>query len=343
MSEAKNPYGYTNEPFNYEVTIAETIINKPTEPNDPKSDHPKKFKIATYNLWGVERFTFTFIDERAPFIIRSIKKLDADVYCLQEVGPKLFTHLQNDDFITKNYHFSDVHVNWSQRDVICLTLTKQIPIQTATYRLKGGLFHSDIIVVTFDDKIVINLNLHPGSKYSPGVVKTDCYMFCRIEQIKILKQIMSKLDQKSKSVYLCGDFNIDLDGHSSEWPELIFLKNISLIDTWTELKKDDPGFTENTTINEMRWNTKQISKHVRFDGIFYIPNSSTKSASINLFGTEAVFKIPFSKFATIANNLKLDFKKGFVFDGKMGYNDQDLDHVNWYSSDHFGVVAEFDQ
>lgn len=344
----KNPFGYSDKAFDYKINISETmkteIVYKALISPEKKM-FPPKFKMATYNVWGVEEFTFTFIDIRLPFIIQLLKDLNSDVYCLQEVSKKVLEHLMQDPWISSNYYFSEQSMaRVNNADVICLTMTKYCPYTTHIFTLRGGLFASDVIFSVFDDRIIINTNLHPGSKHSPGVSDSSIYACCRIEQIHIIKELIKKINTDNKIVYMCGDFNIDFNGNTHDWPELTHIKTLDLVDTWPQLFESDiKGYTENTVVNEMRWNTKKIDKQVRYDCILYTSTNNVKPITIQIFGNKKIYDLPFDLFLKGIAHLKLDTKKGFKVDGKTVYDNSCIKTVNWFPSDHFGVVAEFEQ
>ena len=342
----ENPYGYSAKAFEYKMDftdILSKVVTTDYQNNHTKKKFKEKFTILTYNVWGVEVFKFTFIDIRLPFIINLLKENKNDIICLQEVSQKILKTLLADPWVVQNYYFSETDINWDNRaDVISLTLSKVQPIKTYIYTLKGGLFPSDIVYMEFDDRVIINTSLHPGSKSSPGISDSSNYSLCRIEQITIIEKIIDKLNTKNKTIYLCGDFNIDFNGPTDDWPELNKIKELKLNDTWKLLKKDDNGFTEDTTLNTMRWNTKQIEKQVRFDAILYTPNQSTTALSIQIVGTKKVYDLPFEMFTEHSKHLKLNPKKGFRTGDKIYYDDQPKT-LDWYPSDHFGVVATFSQ
>lgn len=343
----ENPYGYSMHPFDYKMDL-DDILSKVIITDYRKSQYRKtflnEFTISTYNVWGVELFQFTFIDIRLPFIIDLLKKNRTDIVCLQEVGKKVLEALLDDPWIIANYYFSEVDVDWRNRgDVICLTLSRVQPMKTYIYTLKGGLFPSDLIYMEFEDRIIINTSLHPGSKNSPGISDCSNYSLCRIEQINIIGKIINKINTANKIIYFGGDFNIDFNGCSEDWPEIDKILELKMVDTWKLLKMGEHGFTEDTLVNFMRWNTKQIEKQVRFDAILFTPHPSINPLDINIFGNCKVYDLPFEMFLEKSKNLPINSKKGFRTNGKIYYENDYPKTLDWYPSDHFGVLAKFEQ
>ena len=83
---------------------------------------------------------------------------------------------------------------------------------------------------------------------------------------------MIKDSYSGKNSIICGDFNFHLDGELKDWPELAMIdrfKADGFIDTFRQVNPDDPGFTEDTDFNAMRWNQKLIEKQYRYDGILF--------------------------------------------------------------------------
>ena len=58
-------------------------------------------------------------------------------------------------------------------------------------------------------------------------------------------------------------------------------------DVWPALRPDDDGFTEDTAINHMRYDSKPKHRQVRFDRVL-LKGHHWAAAHINLLGTEAI-------------------------------------------------------
>jgi len=56
---------------------------------------------------------------------------------------------------------------------------------------------------------------------------------------------------------------------------------------WPALRPNDLGFTENTTINHMRFDSRNKDRHVRFDRVL-LQGSAWSASAIVLLGTEPV-------------------------------------------------------
>jgi tyrosyl-DNA phosphodiesterase 2 len=81
------------------------------------------------------------------------------------------------------------------------------------------------------------------------------------------------------NVVLVGDFNMR-DGENSSITK-------PFTDVWPALRPDDPGFTEDTSINLMRFDSKNKHRHVRFDRVL-LKGSGWTAADIDLIGTKPI-------------------------------------------------------
>ncbi len=60
-----------------------------------------------------------------------------------------------------------------------------------------------------------------------------------------------------------------------------------IVDVWPALRPQDDGFTEDTTINLMRYDMKNKHRHVRFDRIL-LKGRHWAAIEIELLGTEPI-------------------------------------------------------
>lgn len=95
----------------------------------------------------------------------------------------------------------------------------------------------------------------------------------RIEQLSEVFEHLSRYPR----VVLMGDFNF-----APDWPENAHLSS-DYLDAWSFLHPEDPGFTENTSVNLMRLQQSGKEKQVRFDRI--LCKGGLKPRSIELVGT----------------------------------------------------------
>ena len=138
---------------------------------------------------------------------------------------------------------------------------------------------------------------------------------------------------KNIPIILVGDFNCHLDGHYNDWPELREINKMQLNDTWKILRRDEPGFTEDSDINDMRWNQKQMRKIFRYDAIKY--KNGFVPHSIEMIGTTG-FNLTVDETAKYLKNYNIDLNKDNI-----RYANPEKTLISMWPSDHFGLFSKF--
>jgi len=355
-NDNKNQFGYhSNNLTDYCGDFTEEY----TDRFDKSQALPKKFRIMTWNIWGMNKRSsngnrYIFINElmmlRMEEVVKCIVANDPDIIVLQEMSHESLSMIRyfmikyeiSNKYKGYGHNFTEHSPNTMEktinRDLDNYVFTKYVPDKITQYCLKGNLgYTTGVTCVYFDDICVIGCYLQAGSKQSPGQKDTwHHYSRCRSEQLGAIKNIINTRIGK-KSIILCGDFNMNLDGDCNEWPEVKNISELSMQDTWRSCHSDMdyyPGFTEDTSLNHMRWNMKFMEKTYRYDGIF-LKNHSNYYVGIGiefseLIGTQSVpmsddmFK-NFSKF--MSNKLSSDKPRSQTY----------------HPSDHFGVLTAFVQ
>jgi exonuclease III len=308
---------------------------------------PSEFGFLTYNMWGlsVRPELEKLFRLRRPLLERTIRDSGADIVCLQEMSHFAYTELT--DFIKEYAFASEVPFPSNKvernRNAEVYFLSKYKPSRVAIYGLRGVLgYENSLMIIEFPNLVVFNLYSQAGSKYSPGQEsKWIHYSRCRYDILKTIYDIIVER-YAGLDVVLCGDFNFNLDGTVADWPEVEMLdifKRAGFVDTYRSLKPDDPGFTEDTDRNLMRFNQKLIEKHFRYDGVFY-RGSGFKPADSKLIGTElecltAEDSAWFLEAVTEAKGPQIALLRGCQEDDAGGL----LLPIN--ASDHFGVLTRF--
>jgi exonuclease III len=297
-----------------------------------------KFKIATYNIWGIDRTEEEkyLINKRMPLIAKEILDHNIDIICFQEMGLTsynlLLKLLVNYTIYEKRYN------NKSDRchDVECAIAMKNfiIPKTIKMIPLGGNLTYTNsLMIIEFDNFNIYNCYLQAGSKHSIGQEKLYIhYSRCRLQ---LLEYIMTQLDKITPSILL-GDFNINLNDTIDNYPELRGINKLineyDFIDSWT-INKDD-GYTENTDINIMRWNDKMKDKKSRVDAIFTRGFKIMNSFIIgdnNYIGVDKDYESYYIKYFTPNKADTLSKIKRLNINGKL--------KLPIFASDHFGVVV----
>lgn len=305
---------------------------------------PEKFKILTYNIWGLIRksynkdkaeFLMKILEIRMNAISEEIKKNNPDIICFQEMSNPAYSLLNKNlgSIYKYQYELNFDHESVSEkrnRNVEVYMFSKFPVNKINIYGLEGNQHYNDsFLVAEFDNIVIFNCYLQSGSKYSPGQENYWYhYTRCRIDQLIKIKELMKNYD---KTIILLGDFNFHLDGPFEEWAEIKEIKEFQ--DSWKILNPDKDGFTENTDINHMRWNLKFQEKKLRYDGILFKNNKTfLKPNFAQLIGIDPIILDQnmsqlFEKYFTPCNKEKIKY----YFDKLIAI----------HPSDHFGLLVEF--
>jgi exonuclease III len=340
--EGKN-HGYSTE--NLHVRCLNKVLNY-NETFHVYRELPTSFKIMTYNIWGLLKmsknddyndFQKEMITIRMNGIIKEILKQKPDIICFQEMSNVAYQSLVP---LFMDYPFRyetnfDIERDFKERnrDVEVYVFSKFPALKVRVYSINGNLHYNDsFMIVDFPQVNVYNCYLQSGSKKSPGQENYWYhYSRCRRDQLRQIKRI---IDDENKPVIVCGDFNCHLDGTFEDWDELNEIKGY-FCDSFRQLNPFEPGFTEDTSINIMRWNLKFIKKKLRYDGILY-RGKTLKPIESRVVGKRV---LPLSK----QNSLK--FKKFMTPEdpenNKLIYWDKKLEQLALFPSDHFAVITTF--
>lgn len=353
-----NQYGYTSDHLEKFCGTYKEEYTIELETNEKTGKLPKSLKIMSFNIWGMikqhysgEKYQLVFelMMLRMKKIVNIIITEDPDIVMLQEMSHESLGMINNflrQKKATKKYkgfghNFSIIKPGEMEeklgRDLDTYVLTKYEPNFITQYCIPGNLgYTTGLIMLSFNEICVMGCHLQAGSKYSPGQDKVyHHYSRCRSEQLEAISKIINNKISK-ESIILCGDFNMDLDGDKKEWPEIEMFNDLKMIDSWRCVypdKKVQPGLTEDTHINHMRWNMKFIEKQFRYDGIMF------KSISKKI--------TPISSVLVGTKGFKMDDDLFDVFMKTMSsINDLSGDHIKirsqtYHPSDHFGVMTTF--
>lgn len=246
-----------------------------------EKDVVSPLNVLTYNIWGAPQDKnsplFNF-EKRKEAILDILTTENPDVICLQEVSKEWAEAILSNQFIRDHYFSTDPDSGRmvSYFGLSQMTLSK-FPITSSTvYGLPGYEIYSLLSTqIQYNGKNVCinNVHLHSGAEYSAF----------RIAQLKTIQNIISKNDADLN--ILAGDFNF---GDGPQWSENQHIPN-DFQDIWKKTHKRDPGFTEDTNINKMRFNFKKKIKQERFDRILLKDKKSLcKAFDIKKLGTKPI-------------------------------------------------------
>lgn len=217
---------------------------------------PDEWTLTTYNIW----FNELHAEQRFQAVADVLHRKQPDVMVFQEVTDLALTTFLAQPWIRAAYRAAAV----SRGNYGMLLLTR-LPVGAVTYtrlptRLDRGVLRADIA-----GSAVCSVHLE-SSKASSGL---------RARQLRI---VFRALRSAGEAVVL-GDFNMR-DNENSHIAA-------PYVDLWPALRGCEPGFTEDTSINLMRFDMKKKHRHVRFDRVL-LKGERFVARSIELLGTEPI-------------------------------------------------------
>jgi hypothetical protein len=231
------------------------------------------------------------------------------------------------------------------KDIDCCVISKFIPKKITMQNLTGILSYPNTLqIIEFENLVIFNCYLQAGSKASPGqITKWMHYSRCRSQYFEYIKKLIEEYESNNKGIILLGDLNFNLNGTINDWPELKSFNKMGLDDSWITTNPGQPGLTEDTTKNFMRWNSKFEEKEYRYDAILY--NKKLRPTSSTIFGDVSKKLIKESndiyEKVIIPENNRSDPRliKSSTYINNQGEmkNEYEL-----FISDHFGVLSSFE-
>jgi len=325
--------------------------NPESEINPDSVDPQDKKNLAVLHIMRLRTAYFRkfLIDNNYP-----------DFLCFQEMTPEFFQFLYTESAGTMSKMYPYFYP--SEEDFKKLTLqganatvmliSKYPALKQTTYMLQGNSsYYNALGVYEFEELVIFNVYLQAGSPFSPGLkYNWENASRCRRQQLVFIKSLIDSYTGK-KAIVVLGDFNFELnsihyDGSPDDtdnWSELVFLKALGLKDSFKVLNPEDPGFTENTDINTLRYLGKLEEKKLRYDGIFFNDKlKATSSAVVN----DKPLKL-------VEDKINEDYELALVFkpgndaesEAKLEtYKEQKSldDGYELFVSDHFGVMTGFE-
>ena len=280
-----------------------------------------------------------FFEIRINKIANIINNSEADIVCLQEVGKLTFEILQ--PLLQDNYKFyyenpfncDDNNDGTRGRSIETMCFSKFPAKGFKLYSVQGNLhYDNSFLILEFDNLLIFNVYLQAGTINSPG--QKDLwfnYSRCRYNEYLAIGKYLRD-NNITMPIIVLGDFNTNLNGEYQEWPELRAFDELNLQDSWLIINDKNGGFTEDTSINFMRWNIKFEEKILRIDGIFY-SKGKFNTNNISLLGNEPI-------------DIDEEMQKQFS-DIRIPKNREELIRKNdnklqLWPSDHFAVMAELE-
>lgn len=219
--------------------------------------------VSTFNIW----FEGYFAERRYPAIAELLSREPPDVMAFQEVTADALTVLCEQPWIRERY----CRVSVTGRGVgnYGMLVLSRVPIRRATYVPLPTRMARGVLVAELNDSAeglaVGSVHLDSGKASAP------------LRARQLTKAFRAVGDHEN--AVLMGDFNMR-DSENSSITE-------PFTDVWPELRPDEPGFTEDTSINVMRFDSKPKHRQVRFDRVL-LKGSAWAATEIGLIGTEPI-------------------------------------------------------
>ena len=219
--------------------------------------------LVTYNIWNDTKHA----EQRYLAIAELLSRRAPDIMVFQEVTPTALDVLVAQEWIRDRYLRATV-VGGDTGNYGMLMLSR-LPISRVTYtrlptRQSRGFLQADL-VLNGNRTVVCCVHLDSGKSSS------------RLRGWQ-LHRIFGALKTVEDAVVL-GDFNM----RNTENSRIA----APYQDVWPALRPDKDGFTEDTSINLMRYDMKDRHRHVRFDRVL-IKGRHWAAAEIELLGTEPI-------------------------------------------------------
>jgi tyrosyl-DNA phosphodiesterase 2 len=219
--------------------------------------------LATFNIW----FKPFFAKERYRAIADLLVRNTPDVMVFQEVTPVAAAVFLAQPSVRA--HYLRVAVTGGAHGNYGMLMLSRLPINRATYtplptRAARGLLTAEFTI--------------NGRPQVIGSVHLDSGKSSRWLRAWQLRRIFRVL-RRSPDAILLGDFNM----RDSENRRI----RGGFRDLWPALRPGDDGYTEDTSINLMRFDSKDEHRQVRFDRVL-LKGSAWAPTGIDLLGTEPI-------------------------------------------------------
>jgi endonuclease/exonuclease/phosphatase family metal-dependent hydrolase len=229
------------------------------------SDRRTHLTVATYNIW----FNEEHAQQRYQAIADLLSRDTADIMAFQEVNSTALAVLLDQPWIRTQY--VSAAVTGAGVGNYGMLMFSRLPLHGVTYtklptRLSRGYLTAELTIAG-EPLSVVSLHLES----SKAAVNLRARQLGRVFDSQ----------RKSQNAVIMGDFNM----RDTEDSRI----DARYRDVWPLLRPDDPGFTEDTSINHMRYDMKDKHRHVRFDRVL-VKGDTWVPESIELLGREPISK-----------------------------------------------------
>ncbi|BDX35013.1 hypothetical protein TUM20985_55600 [Mycobacterium antarcticum] len=219
--------------------------------------------VATFNIW----FSDYHADERYRAIADVLSRNMPDVMVFQEVTPAALEIFLAQPWVRVRYRFAEV--TGGALGNYGMLMLSRLPIERVGYTPLPTNLARGFMTAELDAG---------GTTLTVVAVHLESGKAAVLLRARQLGRVLRTLRRAENAVVL-GDFNMR-DGENGRIPE-------PYLDLWPALRPGDAGFTEDTTINLMRLDSKNKQRHVRFDRVL-LKGDDWSATDIDLLGTEPI-------------------------------------------------------
>ena len=219
--------------------------------------------VATFNVW----FSDFHAEQRYRAIADVLSRTMPDVMVFQEITPAALEVFLAQPWIRVRYRRAEV-TGGAVGNYGMLMLSR-LPIRAVTYTGLPTKLARGFMTAELDNG---------GPPLTVAAVHLESGKAADRLRARQLGRVTSALRRTENAVVL-GDFNM----RDSENGRI----GAPFRDVWPALRPNEDGFTEDTTINLMRFDSKNKHRHVRFDRVL-LKGGGWSATDVELLGTEPV-------------------------------------------------------
>ena len=224
-----------------------------------------RITVATFNIW----FDPYHARARHEAILGLLEARRPDVIALQEVTSDSLALVMSTPWIRARYQPSDV--DGRTLDRYGVVLLSRLPARRMTLLPLPSGMGRKLLVFELE---VDGLTVHVATVHLESLKESDA----RGVQLGV---IFAHLEATEHAIVM-GDFNF-----CSSWAEENARIGPEYVDVWPAVHPDDPGYTEDPTVNRMRHQRKNPEKRVRFDRIL-VKSPVLRPLDVELVGTQPI-------------------------------------------------------
>lgn len=219
--------------------------------------------VVTFNIW----FDDYYAEQRYQAIAELLRERRPDVIVLQEVTSAALEVFIDQPWVRDEY-LSASAVGGDTGNYGMLMLSRVPAVRAAYSRLPTRQSRGFL-----EAELAVN-----GARQTVCCVHLDSGKSSARLRAWQLRRIF-RSQKKTEDAVLLGDFNMrDAENERITAP---------YCDVWPALRPDDPGFTEDTSINHMRFDARNKKRQVRFDRVMLKENRWC-AVDIELLGTRPI-------------------------------------------------------